>query len=686
MKRCIVIVCLMAAMAAQRQATLFAGDRLTVVVNHGGKVQVRGPLGDWPAETRLEGYTPDGAPEVNSTAAAVQVLRRLKGPAGQACSIMETFTPAPASLRWVIQVDSHGEFWTTPIVARVKLPSPTARRFWTAWLSDAKDLLSPRAFTRACWRYGQCNGRGGMVIPIATAVAEDHDAAMSWVVSPQNKILDAQLSTTADGEMAFSFEEHRLGKGRQVRLAMDLVPHEADWRGGLRWMVNRYAEYFDPPNPKVQEMAGCGCYSGEYRDVDYQKLKRMGFSLRWEAAFDWPHYGIYVPPVGDQQTWTSEGFYSKSHQASFTLMNDRPRQMHAHGTWHLNYFGCSEFTPNIKLSPVNYALPEKDLWKDPTSFAVRKMNDSMWRDPQGHLSCGGGDNSLVLDPASPSWRAHLIDQARRYLQKVPDSDGLAIDRMWWSYPVVTKLQRINYGADDDLGWYGGRPGRHFCLAVRSILDDLGAIMHPRGKVVFYNPFTTYRLDCYPQVDGFFDEDWHQPDQPGYGHAGSGLLALRKPAIIWTYSSDAVRNDADFFPRHLLLGVHPMVPFPANDHSIRPDNPAVDAAYLDYGPLLAAMRGKKWVLAPHCIEVEGAKAKANLFEVPVGWVAPVVFGPQEGLVKVLVRNVAGISDARKIEALQPGVERPQPVTAVLKDGVLALQVPLKRGCAMLRWER
>ena len=111
MTRRIVIVCLMAAMAAaQRQATLFAGDRLTAVVNHGGKVQVRGPLGDWPAETRLEGCTPDGAPEVNSTAAAVQVLRRLKGPASQTCSIVETFTPAPASLRWVIQVDSHGEF------------------------------------------------------------------------------------------------------------------------------------------------------------------------------------------------------------------------------------------------------------------------------------------------------------------------------------------------------------------------------------------------------------------------------------------------------------------------------------------------------------------------------------------------------------------------------------------------
>ena len=141
--------------------------------------------------------------------------------------------------------------------------------------------------------------------------------------------------------MAFSFEKHRLGKGRQVRLAMDLVPHEADWRGGLRWMVDRYPDYFDPPNPKVQEMAGCGCYSGAYKDVDYQKLKKMGFSVRWEAAFDWPHYGHLRAARRRSADVDLRGLLTKSHQASFKLMNDRARQMHAQGVWHLNYFNCS---------------------------------------------------------------------------------------------------------------------------------------------------------------------------------------------------------------------------------------------------------------------------------------------------------------------------------------------------------
>ena len=366
---------------------------------------------------------------------------------------METFAPTPTGLRWGVTVESQGEYWTTPIVARLKLPSPQVARFWTAWLVDARDVLSPRPFAKASWQYGRCNGAAGMVIPI-------------------------------------------------------------------------------------------------------------------------------------------------------------------------------------------------------------------------------------MDPASPAYRAHLVDQARRHLEKIPASDGLAIDRMWWSYPTLTQIQRVNYGADDGVGWYDGRPGRHFSISVRSILDDLGAVMHGQGKVVFYNPFTAYRLDCYRHVDGFFDENWSQPGEPGYAHAGSGLMGLRKPAIIWTYSAEAMQKDAGFFDRHLLLGVHPMVPFPANDHSIGP-HPAADAAYLDYGPLLLALRGKKWVLQPHCIEVAGDGAKANLFEVPGGWVAPVVFAAKDATVKVLIRNVAGIDAALKIDVLQPGLEQPRPLARACEHGVLELQVPLKRGCAVVR---
>ncbi len=71
----------------------------------------------------------------------------------------------------------------------------------------------------------------------------------------------------------------------------------------------------------------------------------------------------------------------------------------------------------------------------------------------------------------------------------------------------------------------------------------------------------------------------------------------------------------------------------------------DKQYLDYGPLLSLMRGKKWVLEPHCVEVAEGSAKVNLFKVDKGYVIPVVFGNDGNEVTVIVRNVRGIEECR-----------------------------------------
>ena len=73
---------------------------------------------------------------------------------------------------------------------------------------------------------------------------------------------------------------------------------------------------------------------------------------------------------------------------------------------------------------------------------------------------------------------------------------------------------------------------------------------------------------------------------------TALLALRKPAIGWTRDLNTLRPDPDaLFQRHLHLGVFPSAPFPGADHTIAPD-PWAEKCFLDYGPLLAAIRGRK----------------------------------------------------------------------------------------------
>ena len=97
----------------------------------------------------------------------------------------------------------------------------------------------------------------------------------------------------------------------------------------------------------------------------------------------------------------------------------------------------------------------------------------------------------------------------------------------------------------------------------------------------------------------------------------------------------------YFQRHLYLGGYPTAPYPGNNHCIKPGNARAEKYYLDYGPLLDAMRGKKWVLLPHVIEVADQKARANLFSVPGGYVMPVIFGGKEKSVEVTLNRLPAL---------------------------------------------
>ena len=66
--------------------------------------------------------------------------------------------------------------------------------------------------------------------------------------------------------------------------------------------------------------------------------------------------------------------------------------------------------------------------------------------------------------------------------------------------------------------------------------------------------------------------------------------------IWTTFCDSLKPDPDaFFQRHLHMGAYPMAPYPEATTALLPI-PGRTNTILDYGPLLDAMCGKKWVLS------------------------------------------------------------------------------------------
>jgi hypothetical protein len=339
-------------------------------------------------------------------------------------------------------------------------------------------------------------------------------------------------------------------------------------------------------------------------------------------------------------------------------------------------------------APPRRAASDEDLWRNADDFLYSKLADAILHLPAGVTENMLGvyprsrsrgpyftwGNGIIMDPGEPVYQAFLLEQAEKHIRMIPDAEGICIDRMDW-------LRMYNEERDDSLSWFGNRPTRSLIVSWKSLLDRLGPMMHGSGKAIYVNNHDK-RIDLLRQVDGFFDE---------FTYAGSplnltALMGVRRPVLGWTSEEKNLRPDPDaFFQRYLHLGVFPMAPFPANDHSLRP-SPWVDRQYLDYGPLLSLMKGKRWVLEPRCIEVEGHEAKANLFEVPGGWIVPVTFGPRNGVVTVTLRNVHGMKSSLKAFAVYPGSATKVPAVLTASGDVLRMAVGTRRGCVLVKIEK
>jgi autotransporter-associated beta strand protein len=628
----------------------------------------------------LTGFTNIGVVQVQSLpGGGYEFIRSAQNAQGKVCTLSDSFTPTSNSIRWVFQVFSTNSSWTAPLILQLQYPVSSTTLFWTPWVYSTNwvDPLVPQSPTNSSWNYG--NGAGSICIPMASMLEPENDIGLSMVVSPAQPILQLVLSNSSTGLMQFQHSLLRLGNSSNITFTADIVAHEADWRGGLRWMTTNYAAFFDPPNPAASMMAGCGTYSQfrpPYSPAEAARYKQMAYRVNWNLGAYFPYFGMWMPPEPNSQTtWQTCGRDAPVMPMSYSLMDQESILYKTNGFFMLNYFNVTEFGQNIgSPSQVNTNLAPADQWEDPTTFIYTHLSNAIVRSVSGSTITSWA-NSLVVDPGDPGNQAYAIQEAQLHAQVLPDSAGICIDRMDW-------LQQTNFspGADDGVGWYGGRVGRYLGMGWLSMMNQIGPIMHNNGKIIMGNAiWFSLRLDFYSQLDGVFNEYGY------YGHAlnGSCLIAIHKPAIMWTLNPSTVLSDPDpddYFQRHLYMGAYPMAPDPYENHSITP-NPITDQYYLDYGPLLDAMRGKQWVLQPHCVQTATAGAKVNLFQVPGGYALPVTFGGASPTATVTVQNVPGLA-TQHCPVLYPGAISPSWVMGTVSNNVMQLQVPLVRGCAMV----
>jgi len=591
------------------------------------------------------------------------------------------FREAPGGVSWDWECASRSQRpWTAPIETRFKWPNPARARVWMSrgYGMHWQDPMVTQPFENRVFDYGAFfNREDGLSLPMASVLDEENGIGITFIQSPNDVLLNMQISTTESGEISFSRAFHRFGgDSSRIKFHMDVVVHEPDIRAAMNAIVERYPEYFDPPNRLAHEVGGGGAYSGWEGSLDAGKLAAMGFTMNWKASIDFPYMGVFLPPVKDDEKWNryagggeaatvgpqDEGRYGKT---SIREMADYSTRMRADGFHVLNYFNVTEFGTEIKypappLPPDNGA----PAWKDANRFLHGEFENAVLKSPDPTWTWGDG---VIMDCGEPHYRDYLLGQAERHIQKIPDSSGICIDRMDW-------VVRYNPHADDGVTWIDG-PSRHLRQSWIALMKQMGPLLHKAGKVIFVNDMDR-RLELMREVDGFFDEHGTY----GYDLNTSSFLALRKPLVCWT-PDNAFESDPDeYFQRHLYMGAFPMVPCPGNDHAILP-SPEHDRLYLEYGPLFNQLKARTWLLKPGVISVAEGIARANIFETPGHYVIFVGLGKQQKNAQVRVRG-----SVTKARLFHPGEASESTLSAESQKEVQVFDVPLKRGCGMLVLEK
>ena len=658
----------------------------------------------------------------------------------KACTLIEQFIPTETGVRWELLVKGDGEPWGSVIQTRIHYPAEKNTLFWTAWGApqyDPSTVDKPMAerlkahrggsgidfsnydprdrpaslnekndcwidpliavpFSDATYYYG-APGFGyerekrkiGYIpydndifcIPFATVIEPEHGVGLTFALSPAEEIIDLKMDVSAKGDIVFNRLFNRISSAKDCLFSMDITEHADDWRPALAWMSARYPEYFNPVNPKAHILGGTGAYSNHWGDFDVEKMKKMCFTVNWQASFDFPYMGMFLPPVDRNEPWPRFGGNST---ITINDMANYAADMKAKGFYVLNYFNVTEFGTKIKYPPSALKITnEKERWKNSNEFLYAMFPNAILGRPNACVTNPkyinatppepwfSWEESIVMDCGDPAYRDFLLEQARRHVAEIPDAAGICIDRMDW-------LRMFNEAADDSITWFEGKPARSLITSWKRLMEDLGPIFHTNDKFILVNNHVK-RIDFLKQVDGIFDE---------FTYAGvplntTAFLCIDKPALGWTDDAATVKNEGGdaFFQKYLYMGVFPMCPFPGNNHSIRPDA-EVDQIYLDYGPLMKLMQSRQWVLSPHAVSVENNLAKANIFKIPEGYSVPVVYGEADK-VCVKIANIEGLSKQTTCVAYYPGKETPVELKMSKTGNIWSVGVPLEKGCAMLK---
>ncbi len=607
------------------------------------------------------------------------------------CTVINKVAKIKDGLQYDIIITGLDTNWSVPLETALHWDNPTQIQFWTTWPNNQLEpqnynwqdpfLSAPMQNLNLFYGGETFWGNNSFTIPIASCFIKKHNVGLSFIQSLNDTILDLQMHTTANGMIAYQNTNHRIGKERSIHFTYFIILHDADWRAGMQWVTSKYRDYFSPKADNVNAIAGNGAYSSYEGTIDVKKYKKMAFAINWKASLDFPYMGMFIPPVKDDdeiwQKYKQAGVTVGDGLASINRLNNYSKKFRQNGFNTLSYFNVSEFGNNIQYPYIKTLSNEKDYWKNANDYLYNKLNNAILTSSKNNPDWdnrpifSNWENCVAMDCGDTTYQNFLLHQAQLHIDKVPASAGICIDRLDW-------LKYYNVTADDGASFVDGNKTRSLLFSWKSIMQKLGPLMHENGKVIFCNPLYR-RIDLMQQIDGIYDEFGNVPNSLN----SCAQLAMFKPIIAWTIDTANFKPNPDaYFQHHLYLGSFITVPFPGNDHTIKP-NAFIEKYYEDYGPLFTALKARKWLLLPNVLSIENEDAKANIFTVDDKIIIPIIHGKSDATIKLQLPYNLLNRKSISVQVLYPGESAWQFLPNIQYSKQLEIKVNLKRGCAILK---
>jgi hypothetical protein len=273
--------------------------------------------------------------------------------------------------------------------------------------------------------------------------------------------------------------------------------------------------------------------------------------------------------------------------------------MNQHGIGVYGYFNVTEF------GGVGGAAD--DSTEIPTHLLQTRFADALMKDAEGR-EIPSWEGTRVMNPRlTGSFWPWLKTQCERYFQRLPELEGLIIDRLDWA-------SKFDYGHDDGFSMVADQAVENLAQPVAEAVQAVCRMAHAAGRRVFVNQF--YRLEVLRDVDGYCHENDYVP--------ALGYLAPYRPLSAWEmrkpYDGDLFEFEKQMKQRLQFACFPQMI---AHQFPISQQKPNARAADLleVYAPLFDPLLGKRQVLLPHCVAATGEN-DVNLFLNGAGeYVAP-----------------------------------------------------------------